>query len=116
MWQDIIRKSPISRIAIDYIDELMADGEKRTLNEILDVMFTILESQRSYRTKSEEWHRKWDKYFIQGSSKLRIPTRGELKRYLEKNYSRGIFNNNTGEELPNKTQPTLRTESRKYWK
>tara|TARA_R110000751_G_scaffold54864_1_gene117893 strand:+ start:1543 stop:1899 length:357 start_codon:yes stop_codon:yes gene_type:complete len=118
MWEDIIKRSGhgISRPAINFINEVMADGEKRTPKEILDEIWNIVESWNKLSSKERRKLRgNTDSGPITGKS---IPTIGELKSYLAKNYSVGIFHNETGEELPKTTKQSnvTRNVTRKYYR
>lgn len=93
MWFDICKKGSksISTHAVNLLTEIMADGEKRTAEEILEAM----QIDKPFRNLGKQ-----------------IPTRGELKHYLAKHYSSGVFHNETGKKLPN----MVRNASRKYYR
>jgi len=113
MWFDILKKKgTITPTAIKYINRVMADGEKRTLREILDEIWNIIES---YNILSQVERMKLTD--IKNPTPLTgkgVPTTMELKSYLAKNNSSGIFHNETGEELLKTTR--RRNVTKKYYR
>lgn len=111
MWFDILKGKRMNPSAIKYINRVMSDGEKRTEREILDEIWNMIELHNKLssaeRIKSTGSN-------IRLTSSI-VPTITELKSYLAKNYSSGIFHNETGEELP-KTANWRRNTTRKYYR
>ena len=113
MWKDILKGKGHSVIlsATKFINEIMADGEKRTPKEILDEMWNIVESHNVLSPSQRVASGRYKYGRLTGKN---IPTIMELKSYLAKNYSSGIFHNETGEELPKTTKQSNAT--RKYYR
>mgnify|MGYP003637251020 CR=1 FL=1 len=67
-WENTLKtdrkRKRMSKFAQEYMDELMSDGKRRTMNEILDELMKKTEKQNR----------------LVGSNI--IPTRGELRYYL----------------------------------
>lgn len=87
---------------IEYVNNIMADGEKRTINEILDKLFEEYEKGKK-------------------TSVRYIPTRGELRNYLTNSrkyglnipeYNSGYFDRDTG--VQKKTRQSRHTVL-KFW-
>ena len=98
MWENILQKGSTSKYAIQLIEEVM-DSEPRTINEILDLMYDVIENkQQKGKSKSQR--------------QRLIPTRNELRFYLGKNYNSGFFDKYNNAQLPRRT-PHSET---KYWK
>ena len=112
MWKDILKKSSsISLSSIELINEVMSDGQSRTIKEILDEMWKIVESHNSLSARQRIASKGHNKR-LTGRS---IPTSKQIEAFLIKNYSSGLFHNETGEELP-KTTNLRRNTTRKYYR
>ena len=94
LWEKILlkRSSRLSKWAKEALDKII-DSEPRSTEEILERMYDEVEKR-----KKEEGR----------SGKYTIPTRGELRIYLNTNYNSAIFSKTTGKR-------TKQGESR-YWK
>jgi hypothetical protein len=89
-WKNII-KAPSKKDRAIVIDKVMADGEKRTINEILEKIVDMKVDKR-----------------------IGVPTRRELITYLSKNYTSAVFDILTGKQL--KVNRNMPYHKRKYWR
>jgi len=115
-WFDLINKGKkTSTVAIALVNDIMADGEIRSINELLDEMFNKVKRKRDDRTMKP-------KYLTGRNS---IPTREELKAYLGNSrvyglnmpeYDSGIFDRDTGAPSANSRGNKVHFNTvRKYW-
>ena len=93
-WMDVLKRKKMSQWAKKIIIDVMADGEKRTAEEILDDMWDVVEQRKKAGTRQGP---------SPASGKF-IPTNYELKHFLglSENYEGGVFDTITGKQLQRK--------------
>ena len=103
MWEKILQKGlKTSKYAILLIEEVI-DSEPKSLTEILDKMYDVLENKRKALPKSRQNR-------VTGHSV--IPTRNELRSYLGKKYNSALFDKYNNRQLSQKSP----NSERRYWK
>ena len=103
-WESTLRKkrtAGITKWGKKTLDEIMSDGEKRTIKEIMDEMWNKVEE---YNMES--------RFITRGRLTGRgIPTKGEIIHYLRQHKS-GVFDIYTGAPRVRITSTT----ERRWWK
>tara|TARA_Y100000004_G_C8903638_1_gene407645 strand:+ start:343 stop:1107 length:765 start_codon:yes stop_codon:yes gene_type:complete len=92
-WKTILKVGRMSEISRRLVDKVI-DETPRSINEILDLMYDKAKEIKDDRLETYNRNR---------SGKSSIPTRGELRMYLSKNYNSIKVSKRTGKEVGSKS-------------